>query len=139
MIILNAQLFGDTTIVALDAVHQSFGSLGNNRTVIDTIGFPESNSNYSEIFMNLDLECPGGGCDPWDRKAKISVKHLGDWYEIGRYVTPYGIECGWSFDVTDYRSLLKGDVELRSYIDTWVQPGWLVTITFDFISGIPIP
>ena len=137
MIILNAHLFGDTTIVALDAVHQSFGSLGNNRTIIDTIGFPESNFNYSEIFMNLDLECPGGGCDPWDRKAKISVKHLDDWYEIGRYVTPYGIECGWSFDVTDYRSLLKGDVELRSYIDTWVQPGWLVTITFDLISGAP--
>ena len=87
--------------------------------------------------MNVNLECPAGGCDPWDRKAKISIKSLNEWYEIGRYVTPYGVECGWSFDVTDYHSLLKGELELMSYIDTWVQPGWLVTITFDFISGVP--
>ena len=43
----------DTTIVAFDAVHQSFGDLGNNRTVIDTIQFPESNSNFSEITISL--------------------------------------------------------------------------------------
>ena len=34
--------YADTTIVAFDAVHQFFGDLGNNRTVIDTIQFPES-------------------------------------------------------------------------------------------------
>ena len=132
-----AYLHGDTTIVAFDNVHQFFGGSGNNRTVIDTIQFPDSNSEYSEIIMTVALECPTGGCDPWDRKAKISVMHLNDWFEIGRYVTPYGVECGWSFDVTDYRSLLKGEVPLRSYIDTWVQPGWLVNIQFDLISGVP--
>ena len=130
-------LWGDTTIVAFDAIHQSFGGLGNNRTIIEPLQFPDSNSNYSEISMNVLLECPNGGCDPWDRKAKISISHLGEWFEIGRYVTPYGIECGWSFDVTDYRSLLKGETELMSHIDTWVEPGWLVTISFDFISGVP--
>ena len=130
-------VYSDTTIVAFNGVHQSFGNLGNNRTVIDTIQFPESNFSFSEITMNVNLECPNGGCDPWDRKAKISVLHLEEWYEIGRYVTPYGVECGWSFNVTDYRSILKGDVSLLSYIDTWVQPGWLVTISFDFISGSP--
>ena len=130
-------VYSDTTIVAFNAVHQSFGNFGNNRTVIDTIQFPETNISFSEITMNVNLECPNGGCDPWDRKAKISVMHLDEWYEIGRYVTPYGVECGWSFDVTDYRSILKGDVSLMSYIDTWVQPGWLVTISFDFISGVP--
>ena len=87
--------------------------------------------------MTVSLECPAGGCDPWDRKAKISVMHLNNWFEIGRYVTPYGVECGWSFDVTDYRSLLVGEVPLRSYIDTWVQPGWLVNIHFELISGVP--
>ena len=130
-------IYADTTIVAFNAVHQSFGNLGNNRTVIDTIQFPESNAMFSEIVMNVSLDCPNGGCDPWDRKAKIGVMHLEEWYEIGRYVTPYGVECGWSFDVTDYRSLLKGNVPLSSYIDTWVQPGWLVTIDFNFISGTP--
>ena len=128
ILILFSQSYGDTTIVAFDAVHQSFGNLGNNRSITQLIQFPNSNSNYSNIVMNVSLECPNGGCDPWDRKAKISVEHFEDWFEIGRYVTPYGVECGWSFDVTDYRSLLQGEVALRSYIDTWVQPGWLVTI-----------
>ena len=137
LIIHCAYVFGDTTIVAFDNVHQFFGGSGNYRTIIDTIKFTDTNSDYSEIIMTVALECPTGGCDPWDRKAKISVMHLNDWFEIGRYVTPYGVECGWSFDVTDYRSLLTGEVPLRSYIDTWVQPGWLVNIQFNFISGVP--
>ena len=137
IIFLTSFSFSDTTVVAFNSVHQSFGSLGNYRVVTDTISFPESNQQYAEIIMTVMLECPGGGCDPWDRKANIKVEHLNNWFEIGRYVTPYGIGCSWSFDVTDYRSLLEGDVSLRSFIDTWVQPGWLVTISFDFISGVP--
>ena len=63
-----AYLHGDTTIVAFENVHQFFGGSGNNRTVIDTIQFPDSNSEYSEIIMTVSLDCPTGGCDPWDRK-----------------------------------------------------------------------
>lgn len=137
-IFLNSiHLLADTTIVALSSVHHSFGNSGNNRVINDLIQFPQSNAEYSEITMSINLQCPNGGCDPWDRKAQISVEHLNNWFEIGRYVTPYGVECGWSFDVTDYRSILEGTVNLRSYIDTWVEPGWLVTINFEFISGIP--
>ena len=54
-------LYSDTTVVALDAVHHYFGSMGNNRTVIDTIQFPDSNMEYSDIIMHLSLECPAGG------------------------------------------------------------------------------
>ena len=130
-------LFADTTIVALDRVHHSFGNSGNNRVFIDTLLFPQDINSYSDITMNVNLECPSGGCDPWDRKAQISIYNFNEWFEIGRYVTPYGVECGWSFDVTDYRSLLKDNIIIRSYIDTWVEPGWLVSINFDFISGVP--
>ena len=130
-------LLADTTIVALNRVHHSFGNSGNNRVIIDTLQFPQDINSYSEITMSVNLECPNGGCDPWDRKAQISIYNFNDWFEIGRYVTPYGVECGWSFDVTDYRSLLKENVIIRSYIDTWVEPGWLVSITFNFISGVP--
>ena len=128
-------VFCDTTIVALDQVHHSFGGSGNNRTATVVVQFPTEEAEYSSITMSVELECPNGGCDPWDRKAKISVNHLDQWVEIGRYVTPYGIECGWDIDVTDYRSLFKGEVQLQSFIDTWVQPGWLVSIEFDFVSG----
>ena len=109
-------LFADTTIVALDRVHHSFGNSGNNRVIIDTLQFPQDINSYSEITMDVNLECPNGGCDPWDRKAQISIYNFNDWFEIGRYVTPYGVECGWSFDVTDYRSLLKENVIIRSYL-----------------------
>ena len=137
LILTATVLFGDTTIVAFDEVHQSFGGGINNRSVIDSIQFPVTNAGFGQILMHFQLDCPTGGCDPWDRKASISVEHLGSWYEIGRYVTPYGIECGWTLDVTPYRSLLEGEVQLRSFIDTWVNPAWLVTIVFEFISGTP--
>ena len=127
----------DTTVTALNNVHHYFGSGTNNRTVYETVRLPSENHNFAQIFMHFSLSCPNGGCDPWDRKASISVNHLNEWFEIGRYVTPYGIECGWTLDVSDYRSILKGEINLRSFIDTWVQPGWLVTIEFEFISGLP--
>ena len=130
-------IYADTTITAFSNVHQFFGNSGNNRTLIENVEFPLSNDGYSEIIMNISLECPNGGCDPWDRKANISIKQFGNWYEIGRYVTPYGIGCAWSYNVTDYRSILKGNVEIKSYIDTWVEPGWLVTVDFTFIAGTP--
>ena len=132
-----SMIFADTTIIALEQFHQFFGNSGNMRSYVDTINFPENNLSYSEVFMNVSLDCPAGGCDPWDRKANIQIKQFDEWFEIGRYVTPYGIGCSWVFDVTDYRSILKGEKEIKSYIDTWVQPGWLVTIEFDFISGQP--
>ena len=135
MILLQSLIFSDTTVIALDQVHHSFGNSGNNRTTTHSIQFPNETLEYSNILMSVNLECPNGGCDPWDRKAKISVYHLNQWFEIGRYVTPYGIECGWEIDVTDYMSLLKGEVLIKSYIDTWVEPGWLVSIEFDFFTG----
>ena len=133
---ITAFLKADTTIVALNNVHHYFGAGTNNRTIFETVRLPSENHNFSQILMHFSLSCPNGGCDPWDRKANISVNHLNEWFEIGRYVTPYGIECGWTLDVSDYRSILKGEINLRSFIDTWVQPGWLVTIEFEFISGI---
>ncbi len=60
ILILFSQSYGDTTIVAFDAVHQSFGNLGNNRSITQLIQFPNSNSNYSNIMMNVSLECPDG-------------------------------------------------------------------------------
>ena len=134
-LLFNSILFSDTTIVAISQVHHSFGGSGNNRTISSEIQFPYVTNDYSSINMRVNLECPTGGCDPWDRKAKISVYHIDQWIEIGRYVTPYGVECGWDIDVTDYRSLLEGEVILKSFIDTWVEPGWLVSIEFDFVEG----
>jgi len=128
----------DTTITTLNNVHQGNGSGLGTRTVIDTFLFPQDISMYSNIEMRITLSCPTGGCDPWDRFANVSVFNNGEWYEIGRYITPYGKACGWLADVSDYRNMLKDTVIIRSFIDTWTNPGWLVKLDFEFTAGITL-
>lgn len=101
-------------------------------------------SNIETINMYLEIDCPSTGCDDWDRFANVKVKDpaTGNWYEIGRYITPYwvGTELlprGLQFDVTDFKSLLTGNVELRIYIENWTQKTDLVSVEFDFVEGTP--
>jgi hypothetical protein len=124
------------SIAAFDEVHQRFGG-ENTRDVVDTFNLSSSIEGFSQILMHVDLSCPPGGCDPWDRFASVSLKKGEDWLEIGRYITPYNKACGWAVDVTDYSTLLTGEVILKSFIDTWVDPAWLVTVTFEYIEGTP--
>jgi hypothetical protein len=133
-LLITFKLFSqDFIVTAMEDVHQDSG----DRTIETIVSFPEDITNYNQIIMRIQLNCPIGGCDPWDRKAFISVENFDEWIEIGRYVTPYGISCGWGIDVSDFKSILNGDVKLKSHIDTWVSPGWLVNIDFDFHLGNP--
>lgn len=141
MFLINLNAFGssaDTSITTLNNVHQGNGMGLATRTVIDTFLFPEDISMYSEIKIRITLSCPAGGCDPWDRFANVSVSHEGEWFEIARYITPYGKACGWLADVSDYRKFLKDTVIIRSFIDTWTNPGWLVKLDFEFTTGVPL-
>ena len=128
----------DTTVSTLVNFHQGNGAGLATRTVVDTFELPYDVSMYSAINMHVQLNCPTGGCDPWDRFASISVWHENDWFEIGRYMTPYGKSCGWTIDVSDYRNMLTGTVIIKSFIDTWTNPGWLVNVDFTFIGGTPV-
>ena len=61
-----------------------------------------------------------------------------EWLEIGRYITPYGVDTsaldrGIEIDVTDFKSLLTGTVELRAYIEVWGSDGWNLNVEFDYI------
>jgi hypothetical protein len=117
-------------------------------------GFTQSNSqffnlhqdisNVAQIKMFLQIDCPSTGCDDWDRFANIKVKDdaTGDWFEIGRYITPYWVGTqllnrGLEFDVTDFKSLLSGPTELRIYIENWTAKADLITLEFDYVEGIP--
>lgn len=59
-------------------------------------------------------------------------------FEIGRYITPYGngLNLGdgfvWTFDVTDYRTLLADSVRIVS-----INSQELVDIQFEMIKGVP--
>ncbi|MBN1197756.1 MAG: LamG domain-containing protein, partial [Bacteroidales bacterium] len=71
---------------------------------------------FNQIIGTLEVKCPaaGGGCGEWDRLASVEARgHNGQWIEIIRYITPYGVECSHSIDLTDYMSLLQGKVSFR--------------------------
>jgi hypothetical protein len=121
--------------VTVNTFNGALHEAGN--TITETFTFPDDNLMYASILMHISLDCPPGGCDPWDRFASIQLTHNGEDYEIGRYVTPYGNDwCDWTIDVTDYRTFLKGDVTLKSYVETWSN-GWLVNVDFEFVEGVP--
>ena len=46
---------------------------------------------------------------------RLEVKgHNGKWYEIIRYITPYGVPCDGSFiDLTDFMSVLQGKIRFK--------------------------
>lgn len=119
-------------VTGFDGEHHTGGS-----TEITNVDFPADLSNVSQILMHVSLDCPSGGCDPWDRFASLKVDLGWQDIEIGRYVTPYGNSwCDWTIDVTEYREFLSGNTDLTSHIETW-ENGWLINTSFEFIAGTP--
>jgi hypothetical protein len=101
------------------------------------IDLPSYIGAFDEIIGNLDIDCPAGGCDPWDRISGVWVKgHNGEWYEIIRYITPYGVACNSSIDLTDFRSILQGRVTFRFHLGTQGN-GFLYTLNLDYKAGDP--
>jgi len=123
-------------VMIYDGVQHSFSSAGQTHS--QTVYINENLSGYSQILLHIDLNCPAGGCDPWDQPAFFYVNHEGQDYELARYVTPYGVACGgWTFDITDFKSILTGSVNLTSYIQVWGASGWLLDAEIELVPGIP--
>lgn len=73
-----------------------------------------------------------------------------EWFELGRYVTPYGNYMNWNqngfdgsweqylkYDVTDFSHLLRGDdVPIRIYFHGW-QRGFRASVDFEITEGNP--
>lgn len=92
---------------------------------------------YNQILGTLDISCPSGGCDPWDRVSHVEVQgHDGNWYEIIRYLTPYGVACNHTIDLTDFMSLLQGKVKFRYTLGTSGN-GFLYTLNLQYVQGVP--
>jgi len=68
----------------------------------------------------------------WKKAEKLTQ------YELGRYITPYGINLSlgngftWTYDVTDYLPLLHDSVHLNA--GNWQE---LLNLRFAFIKGTP--
>ena len=117
---------------------------GFNQSATQVFNLHDDLSNIQQIKMYLKIDCPSTGCDDWDRFANVKVKDQtsGNWFEIARYITPYWVGTqqlprGLEFDVTDFKSLLKDNVEMRIYIENWTAKADIVSIDFDYIVGSP--
>lgn len=116
-----------------------FGTIGS-QWYYGTYNLPQSVGAYDKIIADFDVTCPSvpGGCDDWDRLAYVQIKDkAGKWIELFRYITPYGVPCDHSIDVTDYESVLQGEVEFRVYIETWGTGGWKMDLNLTYEAGTP--
>ncbi len=112
----------------------------NSRWYYGKYNMPQHAGSYDKIFANLTVGCPAiaNACDDWDRLAYIDILGPdGNWIQIIRYITPYGVACNHEIELTDYASLLQGEVEFRIFIDTWGTGGWQISLDFDFQQGTP--
>ena len=107
------------------------------RSVTKTFTFPSGVNAYKSITGNLSIGCPDSGCDPFDRVAWVEVRPKGGkWIEIIRYITPFGVACDHTIDLTDFSQLLQGELEVKVFIDTWAG-GWTVSLDLDYEAGVP--
>ncbi len=137
-IITVSQDIDSTTIRGLDHILINFPNPG--QVARDTMHLPQFTGGYNKLTGHFFVSCPDipGGCDDWDRGASLEVlAPNGQWVGIIRYITPYGVACGHTIDLTDYMSILQGDVPYRLTIDTWGTGGWLVTLDLEYGKGTP--
>jgi len=101
------------------------------------VELPSYQGAYNNIMGTLNIVCPTGGCDEWDRVSSVEVKgHNGVWYEIIRYITPYGVACNHEIDLTDFMSLLHGKVTMRFNLGTQGN-GFEYNLDLDYTAGVP--
>ena len=99
--------------------------------------FPTHVNAFNAINLHYDHSCVGT-CDPYDRVGYCRVKNYrGEWVELYRYISPFGVECNADLDVTDYTSLLQGLVEFELYFQTWSGDGYNPIAIFEYTKGTP--
>lgn len=97
--------------------------------------------------------------DPWDRTASLTLVrndciaegtgchgNAGN-IELIHAVTAFGTDAEppmgsgvieptvWTFDITPYAPLLTGRGHVSAFIATWVPPGWLASVDFEFYDA----
>jgi len=128
-----------TTATTLQNAVIDWGTIGS-QWYYGTYSLPQSVGSFESIIADFSVTCPNvpGGCDDWDRLAYVQIKNKdGNWIELFRYITPYRVACDHSIDVTDYESVLQGEVEFRVYIETWGTGGWKMDLNLIYQAGTP--
>ncbi len=109
----------------------------DSNTVIREGMLPSFVGAFDTITATLSVSCPTGGCGAWDRVASVDAMGAdGKWFEIIRYITPYGVPCVHKINLADYMSILQGKVTFRANCGT-LDNGFLYELKFDYKEGAP--
>ncbi|MBR6879233.1 MAG: T9SS type A sorting domain-containing protein [Bacteroidales bacterium] len=129
--------YDDITVSALNGevavTNQQFTSYGE-------YPFPTHVNAFNAINLHYIHNCVNGSCKPYDHMSYVRVKNYrGEWVELVRYVTPFGVECDDDVDVSDFTSLLQGLVEFEVYCEMYESTGdgYNPTAIFEYTKGRP--
>ena len=93
---------------------------------------------FNHIEAYYEHNCVNDHCDSYDRVGGMKVRNYrGEWVELFRYVTNFGIPCQDDLDVSDFTSLLQGLVEFEYYMESWSGSGYNPNLVFTFTKGTP--
>lgn len=107
----------------------AFEFTGQNN-IDTTLVMPGFVGTYSKVTAVVDYGCP---CTDWDLNAFVRIRGAnGEWMELFKYITPYGVACDDEIDITDFVSQLQGMVDFE-----FIFPQSSVTITFVYEEGTP--
>ncbi|MCB9219216.1 MAG: T9SS type A sorting domain-containing protein [Ignavibacteriales bacterium] len=108
-----------------------YTELDNGRILAKNIDLPEFSSSV-KIIAHLDVDSNG---DPWDRAGTIflDVPEQNN-IEILKFITGFGGHSVLEQDVTFLAPMLKGNVTIKAFVDTWVQNGWVFDFSLEFID-----
>ena len=125
---LNFNVVAEAPTMNFEVINE-FAFDGENK--IDTsFNLPSFAGTYTSIIAHLDYGCP---CDPWDRVARVSIRGAnGEWMELFKYITPYGVACEDQIDITDFASQLQGNIDFEITF-----PESVISLTFEYTEGTP--
>ena len=129
--------YNDITVSALNgeliATNQQMTSYGE-------FPFPTHVNAFNAINMHYLHNCLNGHCKSYDHVSSVRVKNYrGEWVELCRYTTPFGVECEADQDMTDFTTLLQGLVEFEYSCEMYESAGegYSPTILFEYAKGTP--
>ncbi len=135
---------GDTTWVTIYNLRK-ITQYGN----YDTSAVLPTGKTYRKIRLHYILgryACPSGSqyCGSWDYTTHVYARPAGaDSVEIARVITPYATDWlaqnrkhDYIVDVTDYASILKGNLAFRYAYDGYSW-GFTLTLKMEMIEGTP--
>ncbi len=110
-----------------------------NFTAYGEFPFPTHVNAFNAINLHYLHNCVNGNCNTYDHQSYVRVKNYrGEWVELCRYITPFGVECVDDIDVTDFTSVLQGLVEFEYYSEQYsTGEGYNPTAIFEYTKGTP--